>query len=68
MNDTAAFTMSVNPTRAELNVILAIRRAAGALVVIDTDSMTLWQAGKPQYCNGRRRTMELPFPLDNPQA
>ena len=63
-----AMTASVNPTRAELNVLLAMRRAAGALVVVDTDSMILWQAGRPQYCNGKNQREMTPFLIDSNRA
>lgn len=61
-----ALTQSVNPTEAECNLILALRRA-NSMGVVDPDSMTFWPCGKPQYLNGKRREGDpaaLPYPME----
>lgn len=45
--------VKVQPTEAELNLITRLRQLRG-LAVVDSDSMTLYACGKPEYCNGKR--------------
>lgn len=54
------------PTPVELKLIRRLRQING-LCVVDSDSMTIWRCGSPEYCNGHQRpVLELPFalPLD----
>lgn len=47
------YLVSVQPTEAELNLIKRLRTLRG-LAVVDSDSMTVYPCGKPEYCNGKR--------------
>jgi len=40
-------------TDAEWKLILRLRQSRG-MAIVDSDSMTLWVAGKPEQCNGKR--------------
>lgn len=66
----AGYITKINPTEAELNLIARLRQIAG-MCIVDSDSMTVWRCGAPEYCNGRKRAgveryIDLPFvlPLD----
>jgi hypothetical protein len=46
------------PTAAELKLLARLRQLRG-MCIVDSDSMTLWAARGPEYCNGKRpRTIE----------
>ena len=47
------YVVKIQPTEAELNLILRLRQVSG-LAVVDSDSMTLYECGKPEYLNGKR--------------
>jgi len=40
------------PTRSELKLIARLRQLRG-MAIVDSDSMTLWAARGPEYCNGK---------------
>lgn len=40
------------PTKAELKLLARLRKSRG-FYIVDSDSMTLWEAPRPEYCNGR---------------
>ena len=52
-------------TDAEWKLILRLRQSRG-MAIVDSDSMTLWVAGKPEQCNGKRSQYadgRLPFEM-----
>lgn len=42
----------VIPTKAELKLLARLRQLRG-MAIVDSDSMTLWAARGPEYCNGK---------------
>lgn len=59
------YLIKIDPTEAELNLIARLRQLRG-MCIVDSDSMTLWPAQKPEYCNGKRSKYarpELPFDM-----
>lgn len=46
------YASKIDPTEAELNLIARLRQLRG-LWLVDSDSMTIWQTGKPEHLNGR---------------
>lgn len=64
------YSVNLVPTPAELKLLARLRQVTG-MCVVDSDSMTIWRCGPPEYCNGRKRAgveryIDLPFvlPLD----
>lgn len=41
------------PTPSELKLLARLRKHRG-MAIVDSDSMTLWAANGPEYCNGKR--------------
>jgi hypothetical protein len=48
-----SYIVKLQPTEAELNLIARLRQVRG-MCVYDAESKTLWIAGNPEYCNGKR--------------
>lgn len=46
------------PTPSELKLLARLRQLRG-MAIVDSDSMTLWAARGPEYCNGKHaKTVE----------
>lgn len=46
------------PTASELKLLARLRQLRG-MCIVDSDSMTLWAARGPEYCNGKHgKTVE----------
>lgn len=59
-NTTTEARTTFDLSHAEMNLILRLRQHRG-MIIVDADSMTMWPASKPEYCNGKR--YRLPFDL-----
>lgn len=59
------YLTKIEPTEAELNLIARLRQLRG-MCIVDSDSMTLWAAPRPEFCNGKRSKYarpDLPFDM-----
>lgn len=53
-----AYYADLIPTPSELKLLARLRQIGG-MAIVDSDSMTIWPARGPEYCNGKRpKTVE----------
>jgi hypothetical protein len=64
---TIGYATKIEPTEAELNLIVRLRQLRG-MCIVDSDSMTIWPTLRAEFCNGRRSKLakpDLPFVMDS---
>lgn len=60
------YQAKIEPTEAELNLIVRLRQLRG-MVIVDSDSMTLWPTLRAEFCNGKKSKharIDLPFSME----